>query len=212
MKLNVGMQRVVTALLLVSLMPVICGCESVKDHSLTARAWDENMNSVYRPALDTHIQFFQKPDLTDVLVRYDEEREKSGALHPRAYFVLANESRTLARKKPHFVRPDLADAMRPIPFNFGTNGFSAPVPPGVAGFSAVLSADGLDFNLFRDGRLAGSYPLPVYVDRRSQLAMLLEAPGTLTVDAVASGLVVGAVAGVLYVYARANPADGDRGW
>jgi hypothetical protein len=206
MNLKAGMQKAVTTLMLFSLMPLISGCESIKEHSLTGRAWDENMNSVCRPALGTHIQFFQTPDLTDVLVRYDEEREKTGTLHPRAYFVLANEPRTLARKRPRFVKPSIADGMQPVPFNVSTNNSPAPVPSAGPGFSAVLSADGLEFALFRDGRQAGSYSLPVYVDRRSQVVMLLVAPGTLTVDAVVGGLVVGAFAGVLYVYARANPS------
>jgi hypothetical protein len=204
MKLTTGMHRALTALVLFSLMPLISGCESIEDDPVTGRAWDANMNSVYRPAPHPNVQFFQKPDLTDVLVRYDEEREKTGAARHRAYFVLANESRTLARQKPRFVRPSLADSMRPVPFTIGTNRFPAPLPSAASGFLAVLSIDGLEFTLFRDGRQAGSYSLPVYVDRRSQFAMLMEAPGTLTVDAVVVCVVAGGIVGLIYLEGLAN--------
>jgi|SRR5579872_1260445 len=185
---------IISWLLVICLIPFLTGC-------LTGRLWDRDLAVDHRqPAPDANLKLFQKPDGGDVLVQYDEERDRDDVVKRRAFYLQANQKKLSAGKRPHFVSARKADHMQPITLesSSATNSIS----PGLGAFRAALLPDGRHFTLICNGRVTGPYGLPVYVDRCSQVDRLALTPLAVTGDVV----IAGAVAGLLYLYARAGSA------
>jgi len=180
-------------------LPLLTGCQTVAEHTLTGELWEGGAFDYYKSATNAELKLFQRGD--DVLVEYTEEREKTGATRQRAYFLIANDERIKRRKKPHFVPVEKAVGMEPIPVE--TKG----VTNSTARVWAEVSDNALGFSLVRDGIVQGEYKLPVYKDTANEVKRLLLTPGTVTVDTVVWGSIVGGVVGayVAYCYAGGTP-------
>jgi hypothetical protein len=95
-------------LLMISLIPLLTGCA-------TSTLWDNARNDKYQPSQPANLEIFQRLKDGEVLVAYDEQRLKTGAVHRRAYFLNANEDRVSRGKRPIFVPLSLTSGMEAIP-------------------------------------------------------------------------------------------------
>ena len=197
-RMNIGTatRRVIMGAGLVCLLPCLTGCQSLRDCTVTGYLWDENtLNSHYQPSTNvSNIRLFQKAGGGDVLVQYDEEREKDGAIKRRAYFLNANQARVDAVKKPRFVKVESANGLEPIPLVWETSAASNTT----AKVTATISADGRGFTLSRDGAEPYSYRLPTYPDGATKVKRVLLTPATVTADAAIWATIVGLIGAYIY--------------
>jgi hypothetical protein len=166
------MIQAVRWLLVVSLIPFLSGCQSLKE-ACTGQLW---ISDHYEPATNANVGLFQPPNHSDVLVQYDEQRKKDGLIECRAYMLLANEHKVEAQKKPDFIPAGLADKMEPIPVE-SADSTNTPT----ASVWAKLSPDGQQVMVYREGYVAVVYPLPKYdAYKASRRKRILWAPVIVT--------------------------------
>src|SRR5580704_1017238 len=109
-------KRLVAGILTACLLPFLTGCETVKSCTFTGHLWDSDFPVNQRePALNAKVRLYEEPGGQDILVQYDEEKESGGKIRRRAYFLLANENRVEARKKPQFMRDAPTLKLEPVP-------------------------------------------------------------------------------------------------
>ena len=152
------------------------------------------------PAPKPNAKLYWTADHQDVLVTYDELREKNDAIRRRAFFFKPNVRRLEDRKKPRFVEPaKIVDlSLVQIPEAGSTN--ASPQET----ILVKLSDDGQEFTLRWSGTDLGPYALPVYLDRGSETKRFLLTPLTATGDFIVVVVVVGVVAGVVLGYSYAG--------
>jgi hypothetical protein len=140
-----------------------------------------------------------------VLVTYDEFREKNDSIRRRAFFFKANVRKLEERKKPRFISPAKVAELNMVPVREVGN------PNGPADEVVVVkvSREGQEFTLVWHGAELGPYALPVYVDRSSQVRRAFLTPLTTMGDVLVVVVIVGVVAGVIFVYGY---AQGNRSW
>ncbi len=182
--------RQFTAGLLVASLLFMTGCETAREYTLTGALWNSpDLRGFREPAAEPNLQLFRTAHRHDVLVRYDEEREKNGVIERRAYFLLANRKRIEARRKPHFVNAALADTMIPIPLTHSTPVPTNPPPGALLG--ATRTRQRHQFMLHVEGHAPVTYQLPVYPDSSGQTGRILLTPLTVVGDVVIWGSVIG---------------------
>jgi hypothetical protein len=191
-----GSQRFVAGLLIVCLTILSTGCESVRDSSITGRLWDAGGVNRCLPAPQSSVRLYRTSDNQDVLVSYDELREKDDSIRRRAFFFKANVRRLEDGKRPKFVSParivELKLTQVPEVADAST--------PGDPVIVATVSNDGQAFTLHWAGTQLGPYDLPVYVDRGSGFRRVLLTPLTAAGDVIVVVVVVAVVAGVVVAY------------
>jgi hypothetical protein len=171
-------------------------CASVYEESLTYRLWNnDSFQQFNEPASDPRLALFADSRRGDVLVQYDEIREKDGLTQRRAFFVNANRRRLETGRKPRFVGANAAVGLEPIPIL--PAGLGQPVPP--AGLCVVLDTNLNTFTLHSGGQAGAAVALPTYGTTGGARKTFLT-PLTVTGDAV----VVGATAGVIAAWAWAH--------
>ena len=176
------------------------GCDTVRDSSMTGRLWDEGGLTRCLPAPKSNAKLYWIADHQDVLVTYDELREKNDSIRRRAFYFKPNLRRLEDRKKPRFVEPaKIVDlSLVQIPEVGGTN--ASPQET----ILVKLSDDGQEFTLLWSGTDLGPYALPVYLDRGSETKRFLLTPLTATGDFIIVVAVVAVVAGVVLGYSYAG--------
>jgi hypothetical protein len=188
-------RRITAALLIASFLP-LTGCESTRSYTLTGALWTSpDLRGFREPASEPNLRLFQHASRGEVLVLYDEEREKTGVIERRAYFLLPNRKRIEARRKPRFVNAALADTMTPIPLTPPT-----PVPtnrPPGAVLGVTLTAHSHQFKLHVEGHAPVTYSLPVYPDSSGQTGRILLTPLTVVGDTVIWGSLIGIGVGLI---------------
>jgi hypothetical protein len=197
------MKTLVTWMIIASSVPFLTGCEGLANHTLTGHLWQEQTAPVhYAPSTPPNLELYTDFQHGDILVEYDELSDKTGRVKRRAYLLDANEERILAAKKPRFVDVHTADHLAIIPV--GTN--SAPGADSTNNIliRAELSPDGLQFTLISVGQSIGPHRLPIYTGSADHFDRFMFTPMTVTGDVVVYSAMVGAVAGVVYVYALAE--------
>ena len=184
------------AFLSLGLLALAAGCSTVYEESFTYKLWNnESFRHFNEPATDPHLLLFADTKRGDVLVQYDEVREKDGRTQRRAFFANANRQRIEAGQKPRFVSTNAAAGLEPIPILRAESG--QPVPP--AGLCVVMEANGRVFTLHSDGQPAASVTLPTYGTTGGVKKAFLT-PLAVTGDT----LVVGVTAGVIVACAWAQ--------
>jgi len=176
------------------------GCDTVRDSSMTGRLWDAGGVNRCLPAPRPNAKMYWTADHQDVLVTYDELREKNDTIRRRAFFFKANVRRLEDRKKPRFVEPAKIVELNlaQIPEVGRTNAS----PQGTIGVK--LSDDGQEFTLLWSGTDLGPYALPVYLDRGSETKRFLLTPLTAAGDFIVVVVVVAAAAGAFFAYGYAS--------
>jgi hypothetical protein len=184
------------AFLSLALLALAAGCSAVYEESFTYKLWNnESFLHFNEPASDPHLLLFADPKRADVLVQYDEIREKDGQMQRRAFFANANRQRLEAGQKPRFVSTNAAAGLAPIPILRADSG--QPIP--AAGLCVVLDTNQLAFTLHSDGRAATTVALPTYSTTGGARKAFLT-PLTVTGDT----LVVGVTAGLIAAWAWAQ--------
>jgi hypothetical protein len=178
--------------LMLCLLPPLTGCEALKEQSLTGRLWNNDLLiDHYEPSTNANLKLFQGPGRREVLVQYDEEREKDGAIRHRAYLLMANEAKVEKFKKPRFVKPGWVDSLEPIPLQAADAAQANPTPV----VWAKPSSDGYSFTLVKDGWESRPYRLPVYRDKLSEMKRVLLTPPAAAVDGT---VIAGGAAAALF--------------
>jgi hypothetical protein len=184
-------EGLITLVLCAALIPLLTGCQTVQDYSLTYRVWSTaEFENWAGPAREPHLALFSQLSENDVLVQYDETTEKKESVRRRAYFLFRNARRIEQRKKPRFVNPETAITMAGIPLEPGnpgmTNLSSTRLP-----LAAVYDNHAREFWLFRHGKLEGPSDLPAYKDSNGNFIRVILTPFAAAGDTVVVGLVAG---------------------
>jgi len=179
----------------VGLLLLLASCATVED-SFTYKLWhNESLRHFNEPAPDPRLSLFADARRGDVLVQYDELREKDGRTRRRAFFANANRRRIEAGLKPRFVHPNAAAGLTPIPILRAAPG--QPIPPN--GPCVIVDPAQHAFTLHSDGRPTATIALPAY-GTTSGVKKALLTPLAVTGDT----LVVGVTAGVIVACAWAQ--------
>ena len=181
--------RALAALLLAVLFSISTGCETCREHSLTAKLWrDDAFRSLKSPAPDPHLELFQGASTARVLVVYDEASERTGAVTRRAYFLDTVTGRVENRSKPAFVPVSTLTGMTPI-----TVALADATP--VALPFVTYATNSFRFTLHTVAGERGPFSLPIYQDGVAQAERAVLTSFTLAGDVVIVGVGVGLVGG-----------------
>jgi hypothetical protein len=194
------LNQFVGTVLAVCLPLLSTGCDTVRDSSMTGQLWEAGGVNRCLPAPKPNAKLYWAAGRQDVLVTYDELREKNDSIRRRAFFFKPNVRRLEDRKKPRFVEAArIVDLSLPqIPEVGGTN--ASPQET----ILVKLSDDGQEFTLLWSGTDLGPYALPVYLDRGSETKRFLLTPLTATGDVIVVLVVVAVVAGAVLAYGYAS--------
>ena len=189
------LRQFIAWLLIVSLTPLANGCHTMRDSTMTGRWWDAAVNRCL-PAPKPNLKLYRALDRDDVLVTYDELREKDDSIRRRAFFLKPNLRMLEERKRPKFISPAKMAALKLIPVSKAGN----TIPPASEMVWVKISEDSQEFTLVWHGADLGPYVLPVYVDRGSALRRAVVTPITGAGDVVVVVIIVGLAVGVIFLY------------
>jgi hypothetical protein len=185
-------RKAIRFLLTACLAPGLIGCRGLNDWPLTYRLWDDRAFARFNePADDAHLQLFQSARTNDVLVQYDEVREKNEKVRVRSFFLNRNLERLEGGKKPRFVSPREADNLQPIPL---VSALAA--ADNSHSLIGVVSSHGHEVTLRDQDRVLATFSLPVYETAGGKVERVILTPVVATCDVV----IVGVVAGVVLAY------------
>ncbi len=185
-------RKAIRFLLTACFVPALSGCRALNDWPLTYKLWDDRMLARFNePAGNPHLQLFQSARTNDVLVQYDEAREKNEKVRRRSFFLNANLARLEGGKKPRFVSPRKADNLQPIPLVSELPAFD-----NSHRLIGVVSTNGHEVTLRDQGRELASFSLPVYETVGGKVERVLLSP----LAAASDVAIVGVTAGVILAY------------
>ena len=193
--MNTTAKRWISYAVVFCLMPWMTGCDS-----LTGRLWGRDLGeNDYQAAQEPDLKLSQTPDRKDVLVQYDEMRDKDAKIRHRAYFLYADDEIIKSGKKPRFLTAAAASKVQgaPLTIGYATN----LSPAGGMTLRAVLAEDKHHFTLVSNGSEIGTYQLPDYT-RHNPCAQVALTPAAVTGDVIICASVVGIF--VLYCYCENN--------
>lgn len=191
-------RRLVFHISLLGFVALLAGCQGTGDYGFTHKVWStDSLRRFNEPATDPKVEVFQHEQRSDVLVQYDEVREKDGAIRRRAFFVNQNLDRLKAGRKPRFVSLKTAAGLKPVPVvPAGTAPRSEP-----AGIYATVSEGSRQVSLRVNGEELQAVSLPAYPVSSGALRKTLLTPLAVTGDVVVVSCYVGVIAGVLWLRA-----------
>ncbi len=195
MKKSRSMKRWILPLIVICVGPWLAGCESVQDATLTGHMWEATGNN-REPASKPNLTLYQTVSRDDVLVRYNEELQSSGAVKGRAFLLFANEKRLKAGGKPAFLSAKKADHIQSRPIKIISE--SDTNSTAKEDLQAFILPDGQHFTLVSKGREIGSYCLPAYgiVTTGGKVARALLLPAVVAGDATIYTGVIACYAGL----------------
>ncbi len=193
--LRQALRRFIAAVPAVALVPWLAGCQS---YPFTRALWQESeLVKHCAPAYHPNLQLYQSTRPADILVEYDEMRERDDRIRRRAYYLHANRQRIEARRKPRFVRTDTAQGLSPIPV-FQASVSATNIPPG-AGVCATLSTNGFNFTVRSAAGVVSAFTLPAYEDSFTTAQRAALTPVTVVGDVVVGAVLVGSVLGLIWL-------------
>jgi hypothetical protein len=117
--------------------------------------------------------------------------DSSGRVRRRAYLLYPNLERIRENKRPEFVKPALANGVKPI--ELLDSPLSKADPHSTPGIYAVMARGGREFTLRRAGGIEGPYELPDYLKSNGTVARVVLTPLAVAADSVMVGLVASVV-------------------
>ena len=182
-----------------------CGCQTTDYPSLTCKLWTtDSLRNFNEPASRPNTQFFDSTQPPDVLVTYDEINENHDRRRRRAFYLQENFDRLVAHRKPHFVDPDKADSLKPLPPVDGTIKLPGPLTNEAA--SIKMSADERQF------RVSGLYggestdvDLPTYETASGNVVRVLLTPAAVVGDTAVAAVVLSFFAFVVLAHSNYCP-------
>lgn len=164
--------------LLVLQAPLWTGC--------TALLWERStLSTYYHAANPANLQVYYSDERKDLLVQYDEARNKEKSVRTRYYWLQPNVKLTDHGRKPNFTRPPVSlDAMQllpqtPIAFN--------PTPPALKELHLVCRPDDIRFEIYSGTNQLKSCILPDYDGQQKTALKVLLTPPAVLVDATVLG-------------------------
>jgi hypothetical protein len=197
-----GWRHFVTSLLAASLALPITGCDSLHNYPFTVSLWSVGGANRCTPAPVPAVKLYRELDDHDVLVTYDELREKDGRIRRRAFFFRANIDRLERGQKPHFVSTNAVMRLNLVAVaEIGAT--NAPVTDPI---TFRFSETAREFTIVWETQELGPYGLPDYVDAVARTKRVLLTPLVVTTDVVIAAVAVGTVVGIigLWGWAGAN--------
>lgn len=189
---------------LATLAMLLTGC-------VTAKVWEPHQFArFHEPSDPTNLQLFYSNERQDILVRYDEIIDTSGAIKHRAYWLERNRTKEGTEKRPTFVSIKNAQGLQPIPLVASVEEAGALTASGLY----AVSTNGVSFSLYGTQEknqvtssatptLIGEFELPSYYDSLGPIKQVLRTPPALVADSViAAGFV--AVLGSPYWWPALN--------
>ena len=171
----------------------------MQDYSLTYKLWNNpEMRRFAEPAPEPHLALFASRKSDDVLVQYDEIREKDETVCRRAYFLRQNADRIKRGEKPLFADPQLTSGMDPVPVCSELSETNNPAFKSLPLFAMSTRPGGQEFVLLRYGATEGPYALPNYVESNANVFRVAFTPFAVAGDTVMVGLVASIVAACMY--------------
>ena len=198
--------RVVASVLTIGLAAMTTGCETARDYSLTRKLWSPDADfegRVHHPASDAEVKIFESTNPPDLLIQYNETKDNWKTTQRRAFFLLENQNRTGANRKPRFVSPDTAAKLSPIPLRTAAESPASPSEP--VPLYAVLNATQNQLTLHGEHWDRGPYSLPQYsTSYGTTTTRVALTPLAVTGDVVMVGLAAGFVGGILWLAAKSS--------
>jgi hypothetical protein len=167
----------------------LCGCDTVREATLTGHLWDGNNYVV--PATQPQLTLAQTPQ--GILAQYNSASERNGQVHRRAYLLEANYQRVASGKQPVFVDPAKIQPQTPIPVFW-----EMPKNQSLPELCAVCQTNFDSFVLYRAGQRRETYDLPVFKDRRKAAEKAALTPLAATGDAAIAATIIGAIGAVFW--------------
>lgn len=190
-------QRLALGLLCIALLSSGCATQTL---------WSKNDSGPHKPADQPYLYLYRPRKQNDILVVYDDVRERDRMLIRRAYFLIPNLPLVEAGRRPHFAGKSKYVGMEIIPLIEGTSAIDMWMM--ISGVYATSTNHGQQFTLHIDGSEMGPYSLPVYeyrdVGRHVRRALLT--PWAAATDAATPPALAAAVAALVAALAGANGA------
>ncbi|MBI1176191.1 hypothetical protein GC207_01990 [bacterium] len=166
-------------------MMVTSGC--------TSMLWDEEtMAHYFRPAIPSNLKLYFSKERSDILVQYDERRDKDSTVQSRWYWLDANQQAVNRNLMPEFVLPPTTnDGLVPIVVVNETN---SPTSEKV-GLHAAIEQSNDWFALYDNQKKLASWTLPVYKIGLRKAYRVMLTPLAAANDAAAAGAVGAAAMG-----------------
>jgi hypothetical protein len=144
-------RQLLRALLCLALALLAGGCTTA-----TSALWDRQKD---HPADRPLIRLAYSPQQGDILVRYNEQLNKSTIVAERAYWLFASANSSATRKPPVFADDANLDHLQVIPVFQSKNDLKHLAP---VGYSAFAIPTDCKFELCQDGKQIRRYRLPNY--------------------------------------------------
>src|SRR5215470_4941782 len=139
-------------LLLILQAPLWTGC--------TAMLWNKSTFSrYYHPADPANLRLYYSDARKDLLVQYDESREREKKVRRRSYWLEPNLTMTHNGGKPQFVGPVSLEGLAPVPLTATRS--DAP-SPGFKGLYVVCETHDPRFTLYSGTNELDACTLPIY--------------------------------------------------
>jgi hypothetical protein len=162
----------------------------ISQSGCTYALWTNGDLDAYKePAQNPNLQLFESKQRDDYLVVYKEYSERRESTNTRAYWLNKNQYRVENQHAPSFAHKKEVDHLPVVPVfyslpeNLDFNG----------GLYAVCETNQQSFELYSDGREAGTYYLPVYKDKQGTVEKVALTPFAVSADVA----IVGGCAGFI---------------
>ena len=160
----------------------------------TQTLWLGNDGGRHKPADQPYLFLYRPKKTNDVLVVYDEIRERDNMRKRRSYFLIPNLGRVEDGRRPNFVARGKYTGMQIIPL----------IKPADEEVMKVLKTNvyatttnqGHQFSLHIDSRVMGPFALPVYEtnDAADRTKRILLTPFAMAADAATGAAIAAALA------------------
>jgi hypothetical protein len=164
-------------LALILQLPLWSGC--------TAVLWERStFSGYYHVGNPPNLQVYYSERRGDLLVQYDESRDKEKKVRRRYYWLEPNVELTESGLKPKFARSVSIDALQPVP---QTPILLDPIPPAFNGLYVLYRPNDIRFAVYSGTNQVNSYTLPDYDGDQKVALKILLTPAALAVDATVMG-------------------------
>jgi len=144
----------------------------------TSKVWEDGQFArFHEPATPSNLLLLESGRRRDVLVEYDEWRDRDDLSRRRAYWLEQNTARLQAGRKPRFVRIQHEPDLSPLPV--------VEAPPGhveVPGAHQYSIISNQAFVLYSGENKIGTYELPVYRDASGRVKQIAITPIAVVAD------------------------------
>jgi hypothetical protein len=168
----------------------------------TAMLWNKStFSTYYHPAEPANLQLYYSDARKDLLVQYDESREREKKVQRRSYWLEPNLTLANNGQRPQFINSVSLDGLTPVPLT-ATQPVSPPT--GFKGLYVVCQTHDPRFTLYSGTNELHTCTLPIYHANQQVAVKVLLTPPALVADATLVGGFIG-----LWLAANSNSDNDD---